>query len=319
MPFLWSRYDQKLWHLLGVVRVGENRVELRQLRYFVEACDRGSLSAAAKSLLVSQPALTRQIQLLERECGVPLFDRVPSGVLPTASGKALYQHVVTMLRYADTARDAARDAGPVRETVEVGLVPGLPSPWLDRWIDAVRDTLPQAYLSLSDGSSNTHLQRLREGRLDIAFLHEPPPADLFHHRVLEESFGVAIDPSIDVPGDLDDTWPLAALDGLDVLVHSREQVPIGHDQLVAAAHHAGATPRWHFANYTENAHACLRASGSTAAILVGTSAARLLPDWTWRRLIEPPLTMQTWIVRQPVVRTVVAAVAAAIISAVDAS
>ncbi|MFD2152979.1 LysR family transcriptional regulator [Rhodococcus jostii] len=217
-------------------------VELRQLRYFVEACDRGSLSAAAKSLLVSQPALTRQIQILERECGVPLFDRVPSGVLPTASGKALYQHVVTMLRYADTARDAARDAGPVRETVEVGLVPGLPSPWLDRWIDAVRDSLPQAYLSLSDGSSNTHLQRLREGRLDIAFLHEPPPADLFQHRVLEESFGVAIDPSVDVPGDHDDTWPLEALDGLDVLVHSREQVPIGHDQLVAAAHHAGATP-----------------------------------------------------------------------------
>ncbi|NUP28136.1 MAG: LysR family transcriptional regulator, partial [Nocardia sp.] len=71
-------------------------MELRQLRYFVEVFDRGSLSGAAKALLISQPALTRRIQQLERECGVPLFERVPAGSVPTPAGTALYQHVLTL-------------------------------------------------------------------------------------------------------------------------------------------------------------------------------------------------------------------------------
>ena len=282
-------------------------MELRQLRYFVEVFDRGSLSSAAKSMLVSQPALTRHIQQLERECEVPLFERVPAGVLPTPAGTALYQHVITMLRYADSAKDAAREAGPVREIVEIGLAPGLPPPWLDQLIDTVRTVVPQAYLSLTDTISTTQLQRVRAGRLDIAFVHEPPPSDLVRHRVLEEWFGIAVDPQIDADFP-NDTCPLQALDGLDVLAHSREQVPIGHDQLVSAAHDAGVVPRWHFANYTENARACLRATGSTAAVLTSTTAARLIPGWTWRRLVDPPITMQTWIVRQRVARGVVTAV-----------
>jgi DNA-binding transcriptional LysR family regulator len=289
-------------------------VELRQLRYFVEVFDRGSLSSAAKSLLVSQPALTRQIQQLERECAVPLFERVPAGVLPTPAGTALYQHVITMLRYADSAKDAAREAGPVREIVEIGLAPGLPPLWLDQLIDTVRTAVPQAYLSLTDSISTTQLQRVRAGRLDIAFVHEPPPPDLVRHRVLQEPFGIAVDPHIDADFQ-GDTCPLQALDGLDILAHSREQVPIGHDQLVSAAHDTGVVPRWHFANYTENARACLRATGSTAAILTSTTAARLLPGWTWRRLVDPPITMQTWMVRQPVARGTVTAVTGTIANA----
>jgi DNA-binding transcriptional LysR family regulator len=282
-------------------------VELRQLRYFVEVFDRGSLSSAAKALLVSQPALTRQIQQLERECGVPLFERVPVGVLSTPAGTALYQHVITMLRYADTAKDAAREAGPVQEIVAIGLAPGLPPAWLDQLIDTVRTAVPQAYLSLTDSSSTTQLQRLRAGRLDIAFVHEPPPADLVRHRVLEEPFGLAVDPKIDADF-TGDTCPLRALDGLDILAHSRDQVPIGHDRLVSAAYDASVTPRWHFANYTENARACLRATGATGAILTRTTAGRLLPEWTWRELVDPPITMQTWIVRQPITRSTVTTV-----------
>ncbi|MGW0179328.1 LysR family transcriptional regulator [Nocardia sp. NPDC003345] len=290
-------------------------MELQQLRYFVEVFDRGSLSSAAKALLVSQPALTRRLQQLERECGVTLFERVPAGVVPTPAGTALYQHVLTLLRYADTAKDAARDAGPVREIVQVGLAPGLPPDWLDQLIDSVREAVPQAYLALTDAISTVQLRQLRAGRLDIAFVHEPPTADLVRHRVLEEPFGVVVDPRADdrFPGD---TCPLRALDGMDVLAHARDQVPIGHDRLVSAAHEAGIAPRWHFANYTENARACLRATGAEGAILSRTTAGRLLPGWRWRRLTDPPITMQTWIVRQPVARGIVGAVTEAIIGAV---
>ncbi|NUP27825.1 MAG: LysR family transcriptional regulator, partial [Nocardia sp.] len=257
---------------------------------------------------ISQPALTRRIQQLERECGVPLFERVPAGIVPTPAGIALYQHVLTLLRYADTAKDAAREAGPVREIVQIGLAPGLPPTWLEQMIDTVRVAVPQAYLSLTDAISTVQLQQLRAGRLDIAFVHEPPTGDLVRHRVLEEPFGLVVDPRLaaEFTGS---TCPLRALDGMDVLAHARDQVPIGHDRLVSAAHEAGIAPRWHFANYTENARACLRATGANAAILSRTTAGRLLPGWQWRRLVDPPITMQTWIVRQPVVRSTVTEVA----------
>ncbi|WP_416563727.1 LysR family transcriptional regulator [Nocardia testacea] len=283
-------------------------MELRQLRYFVEVFDRGSLSAAAKALLISQPALTRQVQQLERECGVPLFERVPAGIVPTPAGTALYRHVLTLLRYADTAKDAAREAGPVREIVQIGLAPGLPPTWLGQIIDTVRVAVPQAYLSLTDATSTVQLQQLRAGRLDIAFVHEPPSGELVRHRVLEEPFGFVVDPRLE--GEFSgDICPLSALDGVDVLAHARDQVPIGHDRLVSAAHEAGIRPRWHFANYTENARACLHATGASGAILSRTTAGRLLPGWVWRRLVDPPITMQTWIVRQPVARGTVTAVA----------
>lgn len=286
-------------------------MELRQLRYFVAVFETGSLSAAAKSLLVSQPALTRQLQHLERECGAPLFERVPSGVLPTASGAAFYQHAVTLLRFAESARDAAREAAPVQEVVEVGLAPGLPPRWLAEVIDSVHDSVPRAYLSLTDAISTTQLQMIRAGRLDIGFVHEAPPPDLVRHHVLEEPFGIALAPEADheITGD---DCPLEALDGMDILAHSRSQVPIGHDRLVSAAHAAGAFPRWHFANFTENAAACVLATGSSGVILSPTTAARLLPGWTWHRLVEPTLTMHTWLVAQQVTRSTVTAVTDAV-------
>lgn len=286
-------------------------MELRQLRAFVTVFDHGSLSAAAKTLLVSQPALTRQIQQLERECGVLLFERVPSGILPTSSGTALYQHAISLLRMAESARDAARLAGPVREVVEVGLAPGLSSRLLQDLIGAIQRLVPRAYLSLTDTTSTSQLQMIRAGRLDIGFVHEPPPADLLRHHVYEEPFGVALRPGTDhkIVGEC----PVAALDGMDVLAHSRNQVPFMHAQLVSAAHAAGAFPHWHFANFTENALACLTATGCSGAILSRSTAARLVPGWTWHRLVDPPLVMHTWLVTQQVTRSTVSDVVEAVV------
>jgi DNA-binding transcriptional LysR family regulator len=66
-------------------------MELRQLRYFVAVYTQGSFSRAALGLFVTQPALSRQIRELEKECDAALFERVPSGVIPTAAGRVLFR------------------------------------------------------------------------------------------------------------------------------------------------------------------------------------------------------------------------------------
>lgn len=84
-------------------------MELSQLRYFLEVRSRGSLTAAAKALRVSQPTLTVAIQRLEKSLGTTLLLRSRSGVTLTTTGRALAQDAEEML--AVLARAEARISG----------------------------------------------------------------------------------------------------------------------------------------------------------------------------------------------------------------
>jgi hypothetical protein len=70
-----------------------------------------------------------------------------------------------------------------------------------------------------------------------------------------------------------------------------------------------------FAWFTENARACITASGAVAVLLTQPSAHRLLPGWPWVPLVDPGISLPTWLARQPQVRAVVAQVADAFATA----
>lgn len=76
-------------------------MELRVLRYFVAVADEGNMTRASKKLLVSQPALSRQIADLEEELGVKLFDRKPRNLQLTSAGRYLYQQAKEILTLAE--------------------------------------------------------------------------------------------------------------------------------------------------------------------------------------------------------------------------
>lgn len=78
---------------------------MRELRQFVEVASRQSISAAAKHLHISQPALSRAIQKLEDSYGVPLFIRNGAGVSLSPYGSALYSRAVRILPALDEARE----------------------------------------------------------------------------------------------------------------------------------------------------------------------------------------------------------------------
>ncbi len=83
-------------------------VELRHLRYFVAVADAGSFLKAAHALRVAQPALSRQVQDLERELGVTLLERHPHGVRLTLPGKRFIGDARRTLHMAETAARRAR-------------------------------------------------------------------------------------------------------------------------------------------------------------------------------------------------------------------
>jgi len=97
-------------------------VDLRQLRYFTQIVESGSLSKASRQLFIAQPALSQQLSKLESEVGKPLFSRSSKGVVPTENGLALYHHARFMLRQLEQALSIARkDSGAVQGMVSVGL------------------------------------------------------------------------------------------------------------------------------------------------------------------------------------------------------
>ena len=201
-------------------------MEIRQLIYFSSTFRHGSVTRAAAELMISQPALTRQIRQFEREIGTPLFERTPTGVTPTAAGVALYRHALAILDLADSAAQVAVLAAPPVETVQVGLAPGIPGPWVDKLLLAVLEKVGLARISFTDADSATQLRMVREGHLDIALVQQPPPDGLASYSLGEEDFGVAIRPGAPMP--TDHICTMKQLDGIRVLVHAKNRLTTGN-------------------------------------------------------------------------------------------
>lgn len=106
----------------------EGPIRLDQLRFFLECARSGSISAAARSLHIAQPALSAHIQALEHELGLPLFERSRRGVALTEAGQRLHDGALSLLRHAEQVREetvsAARDLrGEVRVVLAASAAP----------------------------------------------------------------------------------------------------------------------------------------------------------------------------------------------------
>src|SRR5688572_11325811 len=85
-------------------------MQLRHFHYFIAVAEEGSFLRASRRLRVAQPSLSRQIQDLEREIGVPLFERVPRGVKLTEGGAAFLTEARATIENAARAVARARRA-----------------------------------------------------------------------------------------------------------------------------------------------------------------------------------------------------------------
>lgn len=146
-------------------------MDLRQLRYFAQIVESGSLSKASRCLFVAQPALSQQLAKLENEVGRPLLHRSAKGVTPTDNGLALYHHARFMLRQLDQALSIARqEAGEVRGMVSLGLpsttLVALGLPLMRR----IHEKYPGILLNVVEGMSGHIAQMMRLGQLDLAIL-----------------------------------------------------------------------------------------------------------------------------------------------------
>jgi LysR family transcriptional regulator, nitrogen assimilation regulatory protein len=152
-------------------------MDLKQIEYFVRVAELGSFTKAAQALNVAQPALSRQVRLLEVELRQNLLLRNGRGATATEAGKLLLEHGRGILHQVERAREElGRVRGALAGRVAVGLPPSLARVLTVPLTRAFRQHLPQVSVSISEGLSVTMQEWLVNGRLDIAVLYNAQPA-----------------------------------------------------------------------------------------------------------------------------------------------
>jgi LysR family transcriptional regulator, regulator of abg operon len=147
------------------------------VRDFLAVAERGSLRAAARQLNASQPAISRNIQELERELGVVLFERSPSGVQLTPMGSVFLRRASAVrneLRLAQEELDQLRGETHGRLVVALSSAPHIAL--LPHALRTFRERYPQVTIEIRDATYPSVETDLKESRVDCYI--GPDPGDL---------------------------------------------------------------------------------------------------------------------------------------------
>lgn len=150
-------------------------LDLTRLRYFLQIAQDGSLSAAAVSLGVAQPALSRQMRVLEGELGVQLLNRTGRGVSLTPAGRRLSEGARVLMQ---DAAHLEREVAGFRLAVAGEAVAGMP-PTIGRILSLpltvrARERLPEVSLRQVEAFSGTMVEWLISGRIDVGVIYGDP-------------------------------------------------------------------------------------------------------------------------------------------------
>jgi DNA-binding transcriptional LysR family regulator len=150
-------------------------MELRQLGYFRVLAEELHFGRAAQRLGIAQPALTQQIQTLERDLGAKLFQRTKRSVQLTVAGRLTLEQALRTLKEAERTATVARKAGRgERGSVEIGYVGSAAfSGTLSKIISDYRRTNPDIELHLHEFDISQQVEDVYSGRIDVGFIRPP--------------------------------------------------------------------------------------------------------------------------------------------------
>jgi DNA-binding transcriptional LysR family regulator len=147
---------------------------LQQLRYFLEAADKGSFSAAAEALLMAQPSLSDQIRRLEAELGVALFTRAGRRLVLTEAGRMLRPHAERTLAAAEEAVESVKEVRTLKGgTVSFGTFGSAHHYLLGGLVQDFRRRYPDVRVRVVGQNSVEVADAVRDGELEAALVALP--------------------------------------------------------------------------------------------------------------------------------------------------
>jgi len=220
------------------------QIEMSHLRCFVAVAEELHFGRAAARLNMTQPPLSRQIQVLERILNVALLERTSRVVKLTAAGRSFLPEARRILRQTDQAVSIARriDSGAIG-MVRIGFTAATAYSFLPALITACQERLPNVSLVLIEMVTHDQLEALISGELDIGLLRPPiTRPELASTRVLAEPLLAA----------LPTAHPLAAAPAVNLrdfdqqpfIMYSSHGARYFHDALTALFAEHGVQPRY---------------------------------------------------------------------------
>jgi len=238
-------------------------LDARRLEILVEVGRAGSLSAAAQALHLTQPAVSKQIALLERQTGLPLLHRTSRGTRLTEAGRTLVGHAQGVLDRLAAAESAMDDLAGLRAgAVRLGAFPSAFATLVPQGLRAFRRRWPAIHVDVYPVDPVPASTSVGRGELDIAITYDHPfallPADPRLHRqalfddpmlvALPHDHPLAASVTVRLADLRDESWVLSSTDAMALLVrHACEQAafsprvtaeaadPIAIEGLVAAS------------------------------------------------------------------------------------
>ncbi len=145
-----------------------------QLEYLKELYVRGSFSAAAQHLKITQPALSLQIQKLEEELDFKLLDRTKRPLQFTEEGKYFYHKAIEILKMVDELKQASYELSEqVKGNLKVGIIPTLAPYLVPLFINALNKSFPELQIEVTEEKTEDIISKLKLGDLDCGILSTP--------------------------------------------------------------------------------------------------------------------------------------------------
>ena len=276
-------------------------VELRELRAFIAVVEAGGLSAAARQMHVSQPALSQTISSLERRLGVQLLVRASTGAQPTEAGMTLLAEARAVLaRYDQALAAVARHEGVGGSVLRLGIPLELPPDLLTTPLAELAAAHPATRVRARHLSTAAQLAALQADELDVGLVREHPVGqELDAVLVVEERLGVLLATDAARAIMRPDGVRLDALAGLGWVAFPRSGSPAWYDELTAILRSHGLDLGPPAPEGQE-----LIPEVKFAAVTAGQAFALAPPNWSqpipdtvvWSPLVGHPLVRRTWAV-----------------------
>jgi DNA-binding transcriptional LysR family regulator len=274
--------------------------DLNQLRCFVTVAEELHFGRAAARLNMTQPPLSRQIQVLEHIVDAPLLERTSRSVRLTPAGRSFLPEARRILKLAESASQVARRIamGKTGKTgsLKLGYTAAAAYGYLPELIAACRARLPEVDFSLKEMVSGDQLEALTSGQIDAGLLRPPiGRPELATRRVLAEPLLAAIPRKHPLASAA--TLSIKDFDSQPFVMYSPYESRYFHDLLVALFTHADVLPR--YVQHLGQIHSILAMvrAGLGVAIVPAAAASLRIADVKLRPLkLRTPAPVELFLV-----------------------